>query len=169
MHQGICMSCGHLQTWLQAFFDIKFCRRYKNIQFTIRILLRPTLSMKVTKIAVKDQRSLRWETETMEVESGSHRGQTIAPFSTQYFDKAPTSYNQQLTQQHLHLTQCWVQLTHWTQLTHNLGPGSTYPHERRTGSYAHIIALINFGTPVTLRWRGSDFGINNLSFQKMLQ
>jgi len=27
MHQGICMSCGHLPTWLQASFDVKFCRR----------------------------------------------------------------------------------------------------------------------------------------------
>jgi len=49
----------------------------KNIQFTIRILLRPTLSMTVTETVVKVQISLQWEIETMEVESGSHRDQTI--------------------------------------------------------------------------------------------
>jgi len=46
------------------------------MQFTIRTLSRPTLSMTVTETVVKVQISLRWEIETMEVESGSHR-QTI--------------------------------------------------------------------------------------------
>ena len=41
----------------------------KNIQFTIRILSRPTLSIAVTETVVKAQRSLRWEIEMIEVES----------------------------------------------------------------------------------------------------
>jgi len=49
----------------------------KNIQLTIRILSRPTLWITVTETIVKAQRSLRWEIETMEVESRSHWGQTI--------------------------------------------------------------------------------------------
>jgi len=45
--------------------------------------------MTVTETVGKAKRSLRWEIETVEVESGSHRGQTILliPFSTYYFDK----------------------------------------------------------------------------------
>jgi len=52
----------------------------KNIQFTICILLRPTLSITVTETIVKAQGSLPWETETMEVESGP--GSNHPPFST---------------------------------------------------------------------------------------
>ena len=50
----------------------------KNIQFTIRILSRPTLWITVTETVVKAQRSLRWE---MEFESGSHR---VKPSSFQH-------------------------------------------------------------------------------------
>jgi len=39
----------------------------KNIQFTIRILSRPTLWITVRETVVKAQRSLRWEIEMMEV------------------------------------------------------------------------------------------------------
>ena len=39
----------------------------KNIQFTIRILSRPTLWMTVTETVVKAKRSLQWEIEMMEV------------------------------------------------------------------------------------------------------
>jgi len=49
----------------------------KNIQFTICILLRPTLSIAVTETLAKAQGSLWWETDMMEVESGSHWGHTI--------------------------------------------------------------------------------------------
>ena len=74
-------------TRLQAFFDVKFCRR---IQLTVRILSRPTLSVTVTETVVKAQGILRWETETMEVESGSHRGQTILLSAPSTWKKAPT-------------------------------------------------------------------------------
>ena len=47
----------------------------KNIHFTIRILSRPTLSITVT--------------ETMEVESGSHRSQTILLSARSTSTKAP--------------------------------------------------------------------------------
>jgi len=40
----------------------------------------------VTETVVKAQRSLRWEIETMKVESGSHRGQTVL-LSARHFDK----------------------------------------------------------------------------------
>jgi len=50
----------------------------KNIHFTICILWRPTLLIAVTETAVKAQGSQWWETQTMEVRSGSHRGQIIS-------------------------------------------------------------------------------------------
>ena len=62
----------------------------KNIQFTVRILSRPTLLITVTETVVKAQGSLRWETETMVVESGSHRGQTILLSARSTSTKAPT-------------------------------------------------------------------------------
>jgi len=49
----------------------------KNIQFTNRTLSRPTLSITVTETVLKAQGSPWWKTETMQVESGSHRNQTI--------------------------------------------------------------------------------------------
>ena len=62
----------------------------KNIQFTIRILLRPTLWITVTETVVKAQGSLWWETEMMEVESGSHRCQTILLSARSSSTKPPT-------------------------------------------------------------------------------
>ena len=62
----------------------------KNIQFTIRILSRPTLWITVTETIVKAQRSLRWKIEMMEVESGSHRGQTILLSAHSTSTKQPT-------------------------------------------------------------------------------
>ena len=61
----------------------------KNVQFTICILLRPTLWITVTETVVKAQRRLRWEIETIEVESGSHCGQTIL-LSARTSTKPPT-------------------------------------------------------------------------------
>ena len=62
----------------------------KNIQFMIHILLRPTLWITVTETVVKAQRSLRWEIEMMEVESGSHHGQTIFLSARSTSTKLPT-------------------------------------------------------------------------------
>jgi len=62
----------------------------KNIQFTIRILSRPTLSITVTETVVKAQISLRWEIEMMEVESGSHLDQTILLSARSTSTKLPT-------------------------------------------------------------------------------
>ena len=83
------MACGHLPTRLQAFLTSNFADG-KNIQFMIHILLRPTLWITVTETVVKAQRSLRWEIETMEVESGSHRGQTILLSARSTSTKLPT-------------------------------------------------------------------------------
>jgi len=74
---------------LQAFFDVKFYRR-KNVQFTVRTLSIPTLLITVTETVVKAQGSLRWEIETMEVESGSHRGQAILLSACSTSTKPPT-------------------------------------------------------------------------------
>ena len=65
-----------LRTPLKQFISSKFADG-KNIQFTICISSRPTLSITVTGAVAKAGGSLWWETETMEVESGSHRGQII--------------------------------------------------------------------------------------------
>jgi len=62
----------------------------KNIQFTICILSRSTLWITVTEIVVKAQRSLWWEIETVEVESGSHQGQTILLSAHSTSTKPPT-------------------------------------------------------------------------------
>jgi len=63
----------------------------KNFQFTDHILSKPTLSITVTETVVKAQRSLRWETETMEaIESGSQRDQTILLSARSPSTKAPT-------------------------------------------------------------------------------
>jgi len=62
----------------------------KNIQFTICILSKPTLSITVIETVVKAQGSLRWETETMEVKSGSHRSQTILHSASSTSTKVPT-------------------------------------------------------------------------------
>ena len=50
-----------------SIFRRQILQTVKNIQFTIRTLSRPTLLITVTKTIVKAQRSLRWETEMMEV------------------------------------------------------------------------------------------------------
>ena len=44
----------------------------------------------MTETVLKAQISLRWETETMEVESGSHWGQTILLSACSTSTKAPT-------------------------------------------------------------------------------
>jgi len=44
----------------------------------------------VTETVVKAQGSLWWETEAMEVQSGSHRGQTILPSARSTLTKVPT-------------------------------------------------------------------------------
>jgi len=62
----------------------------KNIQFMIHILLRPTLSITMTETVFKAQGSLWWETEMMEVESGSHQSQTILLSAHCASTKAPT-------------------------------------------------------------------------------
>ena len=62
----------------------------KNIQFTVRILSRPTLLITVTEAIVKAQGSLQWETEMMEVKSESHQGQTILLSALSTLTKAPT-------------------------------------------------------------------------------
>jgi len=62
----------------------------KNIHVTIRIESKLTLSITVTETAVKAQRSLRWEIEMMEVESGSHQGQTILLSARSTSTKPPT-------------------------------------------------------------------------------
>ena len=56
----------------------------------IHILSKPTLWITVTETEVKAQRSLRWETETMEVESGSDQGQTILLSIRSTSTKPPT-------------------------------------------------------------------------------
>jgi len=75
---------GYKHFWMSNFAD------GKNIQFTISILSRPTLLIKVTETVLEAQISLQWETETMEVESGSHRGQTILLSARCISTKAPT-------------------------------------------------------------------------------
>ena len=60
----------------------------KNIQFTIYILSKPTLSITVTETALKAQGSRWWETEMMEVES---RCQTILLSAHCTLTKAPQS------------------------------------------------------------------------------
>ena len=68
------MVCCHRMTRLQACLDVTLIfADGKNIQLMNHILLRPTLLIAAT---VNTQRSVWWETETMEVESGSHWGQT---------------------------------------------------------------------------------------------
>ena len=62
----------------------------KNIQFTIRILLRPTWWITVRETVVKAERSLRWEIEMMEVESASYRGQAILLSAHSTSTKLPT-------------------------------------------------------------------------------
>jgi len=42
----------------------------KNVEFTVHILLRPTLSIPVTETIVKSPGESMVETETLEVESG---------------------------------------------------------------------------------------------------
>ena len=59
----------------------------KTIQFMIHILSRPTLSITVRETLVKAQVSLWWETEMMEVESGSHHGQTILLWHIVFWQK----------------------------------------------------------------------------------
>ena len=61
-----------------------------DIQFTIRILSRPTLWITVTETIVKAKRSLRWEIEMMEVETGSHWDQTILLSAHSTSTKVPT-------------------------------------------------------------------------------
>jgi len=83
------MTCGHHPTRLQAFLTSNFADG-KNIQFTFRILLRPTLSITVTETVLKAKISRWCDTETMEVESGSHRSQTILLSTRCTSTKAPT-------------------------------------------------------------------------------
>ena len=69
----------------------------KNIQFTIHILSRPTLSITVTETVLKAKVSQWWETVTMEVESESHRSQTILLSGRCTSTKAPTVATTQLS------------------------------------------------------------------------
>ena len=55
----------------------------RDIQSTNRTLSRPTLLIVVTETIVKARGGLRWEIESTEVESGSHRGQAI-PLSARH-------------------------------------------------------------------------------------
>ena len=73
-------ALGHMHgVWsssdqVTSIFDINFADS-KNIEFTVCILSRPTLSITVTETVVKVYSGRH--AETMEVESGSHWGQTI--------------------------------------------------------------------------------------------
>ena len=137
----------------------------KNIQFTICILLRPTLSITVTETVVKAQGSLRWETETisMEVESGSHWGQTSLLSACRTSTKRLLSllsclwhYNRYFTFTYDNRTyptlncreDVWHQKisSHHERLNYGKMAAVSVTH-MCAGSYNHIIALITFGIP----------------------
>ena len=60
----------------------------------IHILSKPTLWITVTETIVKTQGSLWWETETMEVEGGSHWGLAILLSARTISTKVPTVITQ---------------------------------------------------------------------------
>ena len=62
----------------------------RDIQSTNRTLSRPTLPIVVTETIVKARGGLRWGIESTEVESGSHRGQTIPLSARTTSRKEPT-------------------------------------------------------------------------------
>jgi len=69
----------------------------------IRILARPALSIIVTETVLKAQVSRWWETEMMDIESGTHWSQTILLSACCTLTKAPTVTTQlSLAQQVLH-------------------------------------------------------------------
>ena len=131
----------------------------KNIQFTIGTLSRPTLSITVTETIVKAQRRLQSEIETMEVESGSHRGQTIllSACSTAYYRHSAISGTTADTSLSLTITEHTLPEPWRRRLTSKISSYHGCLHygkmaavsimRMHTGSYAHIIALINFGIP----------------------
>jgi len=69
--------------------SIFWCQILQTVR-TYSILSKPTLWITVTETVVKAQRNLRWEIETMEVESGSHRGETILLSALSTSTKPPT-------------------------------------------------------------------------------
>ena len=139
--RAVIVQPGHKHFLMSNFAD------GKNIQFKIRILSRPTLSITVTETAVKAQGSLQWETETisMEVESGSHWDQTSLLSARSTSAKAPTV----TTQPSLTLQQdVWRQKIsiHHERLSYGKMAAVSVTH-MYTGSYNRIIALITFGIP----------------------
>jgi len=126
------------------------------------LISRPTLSITVTETVVKAQRSLRWEIETMEVES---KVTGVKPSSFKHVvlrQNCLLSLLSYLWHYNRHFAFTRDNRTHptpnrredvWRQkLVVTINAFSTYGKmaavsvvRMRTGSYAYIIALINFG------------------------
>ena len=69
---------------------LKSNQKEREIQSTNRTLSRPTLPIVVTETVVKARGGLRCEIESTEVESGSHRGQTVPLSARTTSRKEPT-------------------------------------------------------------------------------
>jgi len=84
----------HTDTHIPTHSYTSYTHTHANRRFTIRTLSRPTLSITVTETVLKAHGSLWLETETMEIERGSHGVNSSIdsmihpPFSTLYFDKS---------------------------------------------------------------------------------
>ena len=140
--------------WVTIIFLTSSFADGKNIQFTIRILPRPSLLITVTETVMKAHGSLQQVIETMEVESGSHQVQTIFLSAHSTLTKVPTvatSISLTITEHTLHRT-LEKMFDIKTSCTH--APYRDSCHfvivkalMVATRSYVHIIAPIHFGIP----------------------
>jgi len=104
----------------------------KNIQFKIHILSRPTLSIAVTETVVKAREVYSGRQKQLWKSPGSPHS-TKAPTIFTELSLAPIDLTSKISSHHEHL--------HYEKMA------AVSIMRMCTGSYAHIIALINFGIP----------------------
>jgi len=126
-----------------------YTHTHANRRFTIRTLSRLTLSITVTETVLKAHGSLWLQTETMEIERGSHEDMIHPPFSTLYIlrQKRLLSLLSYLWHYNTSLQLTITEHTLYRTVEKTFDVKISSHHGTPLWLNAHTIALITFGIP----------------------